>query len=659
MFKTNPVSLKNLLDSVDSGKLQLPDFQRPWVWDDDRIRGLLASISRGFPVGAIMTLEAGGEIRLKTKMVEGAEEKPEVQPEAFLLDGQQRLTSLYQSLRHEDAVCTHDNRGKRIRRWYYIDMLAAMDPSVDREDAIVSMPESKQETRDFGREVIQDLSSREREYEQHMIPTERLLDAKLDWLFGYIGHWKDRDNEHPAGGGFAFFEKFSQAVGSAFTEYSLPVISLDKDTPKEAVCTVFQKVNTGGVPLSTFELVTASFAAQDHDFALRDDWDKRKRRLHSAFGSLQGVGGDQFLQAVTLLTTQKRRRRAIAEGISQNLAAPPINCRKNDILGLDVSDYHEWANHVENGFIEAAKFLHSQFIFNRYDVPYSAQLVPLACLYVELGHHLKPAMSKGKLERWFWSGIFSEKYGGGVETQYALDLTQVAAWVRGDSEPVLLREADFNPDRLLSLRTRNSAAYKGLYALQMKSGAADWRTANPLSSDTWYGENIDIHHIFPVAWCEKESESKPKIPRWLYDSIINKTPIDAETNRIIGGSAPSIYLPRLRRSITEEQLFKALQAHWLEPKLMLADQFADCFVKRGEAMLELIGKAMGKQVRSGRETFLNALASAGLELEFLAPTVGADPEAIAWSAFDDYDDTEDEHDAVGDWVLQEESVAAD
>ena len=59
MFKTNPVSLKDLLDDVDSGKIQLPDFQRGWVWGDDRIRGLLASISRGFPVGAIMTLEAG------------------------------------------------------------------------------------------------------------------------------------------------------------------------------------------------------------------------------------------------------------------------------------------------------------------------------------------------------------------------------------------------------------------------------------------------------------------------------------------------------------------------------------------------------------------------------------------------------------------------
>ena len=75
MFKTHPMSLKELLDHAASGKVQLPDFQRGWVWDDDRIRGLLASVSREFSVGAIMMLEAGGEIRLKSRMIEGAQEE--------------------------------------------------------------------------------------------------------------------------------------------------------------------------------------------------------------------------------------------------------------------------------------------------------------------------------------------------------------------------------------------------------------------------------------------------------------------------------------------------------------------------------------------------------------------------------------------------------
>ena len=636
MFKTNPVSLKELLDNVDSGKIQLPDFQRGWVWDDDRIRGLLASVSRGFPVGAIMTLEAGGEIRLKSRMIEGAERKAGNRPDAFLLDGQQRLTSLYQSLWHENAVDTHDNRGRRIRRWYYIDMLGAMDQTVDREDAIVSVPEDKKETRNFGREVVRDLSSQDLEYEQHMMPTERLLDSSLSWLFGYIRHWQDRDDEHPQGGGFAFFERFNKTVMSEFAAYDLPVISLDKETPKEAVCTVFEKVNTGGVTLSMFELVTASFAAQDEDFSLREDWGTRRNRLYSAYGALQGIEGDQFLQAVTLLVTQKRRRGAISEGLPLN-RIPAINCRKNDILNLDVSDYHEWADRVESGYVEAAKFLHNQFMFTRYDVPYTTQLVPLAALYVELGHALEPAFAMEKLERWFWSGIFGEAYGGAVETQYALDLAQVAAWVREDSEPALVGEASFIPERLLSLRTRNSAAYKGLYALQMKSGAADWRTANQLAAATWYQSNIDIHHIFPVSWCNR---SNPPIPPRLYNSIINKTPIDATTNRRIGGSAPSVYLRRLQNDISRDALEQVLLSHWLNPESLSADRFADCFVERGEAMLDLIGKAMGKPMPSGRETFLNALNSAGIEQDM-----------------DEFEDT-DESDLIGAWVYQDDAVAA-
>ena len=143
--------------------------------------------------------------------------------------------------------------------------------------------------------MVRDLSSRELEYEQHMIPTERLLDNSLSWLFGYVGHWNGRDEEHPDGGGVAFYKRFNQAVANQFSEYSLPVISLDKETPKEAVCTVFEKVNAGCVTLSMFELVTASFAAQDDTLSLGEDWNSRKNHLHGGFGLLQGIGGDQFL----------------------------------------------------------------------------------------------------------------------------------------------------------------------------------------------------------------------------------------------------------------------------------------------------------------------------------------------------------------------------
>jgi uncharacterized protein with ParB-like and HNH nuclease domain len=92
-FQTNPVSLQEFLKSCQVGKIQLPDFQRSWVWDEDRIKCLIASISRAFPVGALMTLKTGGPVNFKPRPIEGASEgvKPE-QAEALLLDGQQRMT---------------------------------------------------------------------------------------------------------------------------------------------------------------------------------------------------------------------------------------------------------------------------------------------------------------------------------------------------------------------------------------------------------------------------------------------------------------------------------------------------------------------------------------------------------------------------------------
>ena len=604
MFKTNPILLNKLLDDVESCNIQLPDFQRGWVWDDDRVRGLLASISRGFPIGAIMTLDSGGNIRFKCRAVEGVSKSNNIQPDCFLLDGQQRLTSLYQALRHKDPVDTFDSRGQLIKRWYYIDMIKAVNPNVDREDAIISVPVDKKVKRNFGRETVLDLSSPKLEYEQHMMPTECLLDT-MNWLIEYISHWNKNPDKHPKLDATNFMNEFKNKVLNNFTNYSLPVISLDKGTPKEAVCTVFEKVNTGGVNLNTFELVTAVFAADN--FSLRDDWNKRREHLHSRYGVLQGIEGEQFLQAVTLLATQQRRKQAITRGAPQE-QTPSISCKKSDVLNLSLDEYKDWADKAESGFLKAARFLQMQFVFARRDVPYNTQLVPLAALYVELGDELKPANATEKLECWYWSGIFSEAYGSRTETLSALDLAQVTEYVRNDIPPRLVTEASFTPERLVSLRSRNSAAYKGLYALQMKSGAADWRTAMPLSLATWDAENIDIHHIFPVAWC---TDPKNKLPKSLYDSVINKTPIDAQTNRIIGGQSPSLYLARLDQE--SKNLDQVLAAHWLKSDLLRNDLFGESFVERGQAMFELINTTMGKPAVDGRSAFRKALTSAGIE----------------------------------------------
>ncbi len=592
-----------------------------------------------------MTLHTGGDINFNTRLVQGVtDQQATSEVSQFLLDGQQRLTSLWQALMSPDPVLTRDNRGGHIERLYYVDVLQALDEFTDQEAVVRSVPSNKQ-IRDFRREVILDVSTPELEYQNHLIPTWQVFNA-VKWIFGYDAYWREQGREHPSGDLNLFRERIQNEISNAFAGYNVPVIALGAETPKEAVCTVFEKVNTGGVPLTVFELVTASFAASD--FPLRDNWDERRKRMRRE-SVLLGIEGEQFLQAIALLATQQRRR----DKVQEQPDAPPnqiprIGCQKRDVLSLTLDEYKAWADKVEQGFFNAAKFLHSQYVFKAWDVPYNTQLIPLAVLFVELSGALDNANAKERLEHWYWSGIFGEVYGGAIETQYARDLAEVADYIHNGTLPSMIEEANFIPERLLSLRTRNSAAYKGLYALQMKSGAADWRTGDKLTLATYHDEAIDIHHIFPVAWCEGK---EMQIPSGLYNSIINKTPIDAGTNRMIGGRAPSEYLLRLRKRCAK--LDEALEAHWLNPELLEKDDFSGVFIERGEHMLTLISKAMGKEIQGGKEVFHNALVRS-MPAE-LAPQQEADGELPTPQEFDD---GENEYDDLGSAAYGDDDEAA-
>lgn len=596
MFKAGQDRLGKILDEAGSGKLQLPDFQRGWVWDDERIRGLLASVSRGFPIGVIMTLQASSEVKFKPRPIEGADEN-EAALEDYLLDGQQRITSLYQAIYSKNPVQTKDSNNRSVSRHYYIDMAKSLDAGVDREDAILSVPENRIITRNFGREIVLDLSNPEKEYQARTFPIDQIFNDS-DWMIEFIRYWTDNSAEIDSPP-IEFWKVFKDSVIKHFLNYDIPVIRMTKETPKEAVCTVFEKVNTGGVPLTVFELVTASFAAERKAFSLRDDLEKDRLGRMRKFGILDSVTPDQFLQAVALLATQKKWRKN---------EAPGVGCRRRDILNLSLAEYDDWADKVEEGFIEAAKFLKRQRIYMSRDIPYGTQLVPLAALHVEMEHELESSNALSKLERWFWCGVFGRAYGSAVETQFSLDLRETAEYIRGGPDPKLVQEATFTADILLSLRTRRSAAYKGVYALQMKNEAADWRSGKPITDIELFDDNIDIHHIFPVNWFKKHH---PGVDSKIYNSIINKTPIDAKTNRSIGGNAPSQYLDRLAaKDIESETLDAILKKHWIDPECLRADNFAEFFVTRGQELLDLIGNAMGKKLVDGTETFSRAVNEA-------------------------------------------------
>jgi hypothetical protein len=605
-FKTNPFPLKDLLEDCHRGDLQLPDFQRSWVWDEDRIKSLIASVSRAFPVGALMSLETGGPVNFKPRPVEGAPpEAKQAFPQLLLLDGQQRMTSLYQVTLRGKVVETVTPKKKKVKRWFYIDIHKTLDPSVDREDAVVGVPDDRIIRSDFGREMVLDLSTAEREYASLMYPVSQVFDWD-NWQDGFDEYWTGDHNK----GIRDDFRMFKRNVLENFKGYHVPVITLDRSTSKEAVCVVFEKVNTGGKALDAFELVTAMYAAAGHE--LRKDWygDDAAPGRHRRFGEtlrpagqdagiIAGVANTDFLQALSLFYTRDRRRTAEQSG-KQGKELPAVTGNRQALLNLPLEEYKRYEAQVERGFVQAAKFLHMLHIYRIFDLPYQSQVVPLAAILADIGDAWEHEAHRAKLIQWYWNGVFGELYGSAVETRIARDFMEVPEWLKGGPPPSTVSETIFRSDRLKTMRMRLSAAYKGVNALLMKEGAQDFRSGQKFDHTVFFGENVDIHHIFPQEWC-KQHGIKPSI----FDSIINKTPLSYRTNRIIGGVAPSAYLEKLERgndstpSIERERLDLYLTSHLIDPSLLRADGFEAFMVDRQKRLLVLIEQATGKVAYTG------------------------------------------------------------
>lgn len=584
-MQTNDRQITELMQSIHTGKAQLPDFQRGWVWDDDRIMALIASITCNYPVGAAMFLEYGNaDIRFKYRVIEGSP-AVNVIPGELILDGQQRLTSIYSSLYSQNPVRTRTekNKDKDIFRYYYLDIEQAINPLCDRVEAIMSIPASKQLTSNFGRNVDLDLSTQEHEFKNKMFPLNIILDFVRcqEWQNKYYAYY----NYDPAV--IQEFTKFNNEIVIPTMQYKMPVIKLGIETPKEAVCQVFENVNTGGVSLTVFELVTAVFAMDD--FELRKDWEDRKDKYFDG-DILSIITATDFLTAITLLSSYKRTN-----------GKGTVSCKKKDVLNLTLQEYNKYADTLSAGFVEAEKLLQEERIFSKKDLPYTTQLIPLAVLCTVLveGNKINITNVKNKIKQWYWCGVFGEMYGGANETRYVYDVVGVMEWINDASvQPRTIQDAYFNPTRLLGLQSRLSAAYKGIMALIFQNHSKDLISGRDMDFTAYKSDGIDIHHIFPKDYCIKCG-----YPSRKWNSVVNKTPISYSTNREIGGAAPSKYLTKIENKgqVTHDTLNIYLESHWIDVSSCRSDAFDTYFVKRAAALLDAIEKATGKPI-SGRNS---------------------------------------------------------
>lgn len=515
---------------------------------------------------------------MTSRVIEGVKETCGP-PEYLILDGQQRLTSIFRAAHSTYPVETTTDKGQKIYRYYYLDINKCLDDTIDRLDAIVSIPEDRKIKTNFNRDIVLNISTREHEYNLGMFPINIIFDsnAREDWADGYKEFYKNTAECK------AIYKKFRTEVLDTITGYKLPVITLDRKTPREAICKIFENVNTGGIPLTVFELVTATFAAQSFD--LREDWEKCKETIHGTGEMLNtdvmcGVDETDFLTAITLYTSFK--------------SSASTSCKRKDVLALSYEDYKKNKPAILEGFKLARKFLLRQFVFRQRDLPYTTQLIPLSAICAAIGESTfeKPRTSE-ILTQWYWCGVLGEMYGGANETRYANDIDDVVEAIRDGTEIRTINAAFFSSTRLLTMQTRLSAAYKGVMALIYKEGGKDFLRGTGMDVVKSMDETPDIHHIFPESWCKKQNFPKEK-----WNSIVNKTPLLPATNRSIGGNAPSIYSKRIMESsgIDEKEFSIRIQSNLIDYYSFMQDDFNTYFTARAKRLLNIIENAMHKKV---------------------------------------------------------------
>jgi len=583
-FTPNKQQLADFLKKVDEKLIQLPDFQRGWVWDDDRIKSLIVSVAKGFPIGSIMCLaydaNSTNDVKFKTRTIENVINNHNNSAQMLLLDGQQRITSLYGSLMAKQAIQVEDRKEKLF---YYINLKEFSNRNL--EDVIFSIPESRVQKENSNIGIIGiDLSTSQKEYEMECFPLNQVFNYS-DWQSGFM---RSRGNDCVAER-FEFFDYFRINFIDKIKDYAIPTIELGKDTKLDAICLIFEKVNTGGVALDVFELLTAKYAA--NNYQLRDDWfhpnDKHKfghittklRKLPL----LNLVEKTQFLQIATLLSTF-------------NLNNEHPLCTKEAVLNLPLSEYEKYKEQAYDGLKLVAEFLHSEKILHCKDIPYHNQLVPLAAILAILHKEYKSDNIRQKIRQWYWCGVFGEMYGSATETKAAKDVKEVVNWINNnDNLPTTIERSSFREDRIDEVSTKRSAVYKGVLALMLQNThCIDFKDGTNLSTNIHFDNPLDHHHIFPQDWCEKNN-----IDPFKTHSVVNKAIISASVNREIGGNAPSVYLPKLQKH--NARIDDALVSHLINSTALRNDDFQTFYSNRKKELITLIAKVTGKVIVSDEE----------------------------------------------------------
>ena len=524
---TDSLHLRNLIEEIDEGRTGLPDFQRSYVWKPAQVEELLASVCQDFPIGAVLRVRNGRNLKLgELRGFEGAPPLQQTQSdvEYVVLDGQQRLTSLYCAL-----------TGNGPHRFYL--RLDAYRDSGDLAECITSSHASRRLARELEDPVAQ--------YERLMLPFS---------AFQRFGDWKLEARHYLQQHGMSspealelerFLEQVQRDVVSNVFNYRIPVLTLSRDVTLDAVCTIFETINRTGTRLSLFDLLTARFRI-DNIF-LREEWEVAQRN----YPELEQYEIDPF-----------HLLRAIAAIVSRGHTVT-----RQDVLDLTGEDFrHFWNKVAEEMAWVLRVFRDDCGLVSSKWMPYDPMIVAPTAALVDFGalDHSMRGSVRQKLRQWFFASALSSRYEHGATSRIAQDFRELSRWFGGDPTPQWICDLALDPDTFSAAVSLQSAAYKAVLCFYLTQRPRDLVTGEPIERSVVRAGDVQDHHVFPRAFVRKMFPNTSLD----VDTVFNRILIDGTTNRRIGSKPPSTYLRAIREGLIEHgvsprRLDDMLESHLL------------------------------------------------------------------------------------------------
>lgn len=500
---TNPRALKELLSEIHNRTMALPDFQRDFVWEPGATQELIVSIANNYPAGSILRVRDAKRV-FAAREFEGAPALGGAKHTFLVLDGQQRLTSLYQAFY---GVGEHR---------YYLELRKLID-GADFEEAFFHV-----------RATIKWVKARE---DFKLQAKELLLPLSvLKGGAGEFGKWSRRvARQLPDMERIALedcLDTIEEKWIHAIDDYHFPVVTLSDKTEPDALCTIFETLNRTGVKLSVFELLTARFWPKKIN--LRELWEK----AIADYPVIEDFEVDPYY---------------VLQGISLASRKAP-SCKRGDVLNLGASDINNWWGKIVLGLATGLEILRDdcKVMLPKW-LPYQTMLPPLAAVLARVGipKTAKAGAQREKLKRWFWCAIFGLAYESGSNSKSAKDVAEMLPWLAGGDPPETVASFRFDPRALRDVTPRQRSIYRGTICLILNGGARDFHTQAVITGKLMAEQGIDDHHIFPDDFLQKKKGVKLARTR---DCVLNRTLIDRTTNQMISNRAPSTYLADIKKT---------------------------------------------------------------------------------------------------------------